>query len=172
MKRAAGFTLLEVMVVVVIIGIMITFAVLSIGNRGLDEKLNLEARRLQELIQLASDEASLQGVELGFVQTEAGYEFLQLTDGKWTEAADGPLRSRELQQPVFIALVVEGRKVAPLKPPDPDDKDAKELKPHVLLLSSGEATEFTLDVRAKDYPAHYLLTGDVLGRLKLERKDS
>ena len=169
--RSGGFTLLEIMVVVVIIGIMVTFAVLSIGNRGLDERLSLEARRLQELITLASDQAVLQGVELGFVQTDTGYEFLELKDGKWAPAAEGPLRTREMPEPLFISLTVEGRRVTPLKTGDAADPKA-ELKPQVLLLSSGEGSEFVLDVRAKQYAPHFLLQGDVLGRVKLERKES
>lgn len=155
------------MVVVVIIGIMATFAVLSIGSRSLDDRLAIEARRLQELLTLAADEAVLQGAELGFLQTEDGYKFLMLKDGKWVPAGEGPLRERTLQPPLFIAVTVEGRRVTPSKP---DAK--KELKPQVLLLSSGESTEFTLDVKAQDYAPHYLLQGDVLGRVKMERKES
>jgi len=172
-KRCAspGFTLIEIMVVVVIIGIMVTFAVLSIGSRGLDERLSLEARRLQELISLASDQAVLQGVELGFVQTETGYEFLELKDGKWIPAGDGPLRSRDMPEPLFISLTVEGRRVAPIKTGEAADPKT-ELKPQVLLLSSGEGSEFVLDVRAQQYAPHFVLQGDVLGRLKMERKDS
>lgn len=167
MRRQEGFTLLEVMVVVVIIGIMVTFASLSIGSRGLDDRLQLEARRVTELMSLAADESVLQGVELGFLQTEAGYQFLTLKDGKWIPAGDGPLRSRELADPFFMALTVEGRRVPPYK-----DDGKTEVKPQVVLLSSGESTEFTLDVRAKDFAPHYVVQGDVLGRVKMERKDA
>jgi len=167
LKNTRGFTLIEVMVVVVIIGIMVTFAVLSIGNRSLDEQLSIEARRLQELFSVAADEAVLQGVELGFVQTEDGYEFVLLKDGKWVVAAEGPLHARAMKEPFFIALTVEGRRVLPWKP---DGKT--ELKPQVMLLSSGENTEFALDVRARDYAPHFLLEGDVLGRVAMARKES
>ena len=167
MRVARGFTLLEVLVVVVIIGVMATVAVLSIGNRSLDDRLALEARRLQELFTLAADEAVLQGVELGFVQTPEGYEFLLLKDGRWIPLEDaGPLRARALAEPFYLSLQVDGRTVAPQR-----TDDAKvELKPQVVLLSSGDATEFTLELRARQYDAYYRLQGDVLGRTTLDRK--
>ena len=168
-QATAGFTLIEILVVVVIIGVLASFAVLSIGTRALDDRMETEARRLQELMTLALDEAVLQGAELGFIQTGDGYAFLALKDGKWLylEGA-GALRGRALADPFYLQLRVEGRAVAPL---ETDDEDV-ELKPQVLLLSSGEATEFSLAVRAHDYAPHYLLEGDSMGRLKLERKDT
>jgi general secretion pathway protein H len=167
--RAAGFTLLEILVVVVIIGVVVTFAVLAIGSRGLDDRLDLEARRLQELIALAADEAVLQGVELGFIQTADGYAFVALRDGKWSVPDEGgPLRARVLREPFYLQMYVEGRPVPPIAGGD----EQHELKPHVLLLSSGETTEFTLDLRARAHAPHYRLQGDALGRLKLERKES
>lgn len=167
-----GFTLFEILVVTVIIGIIATFAVLSIGSRALDDRLDTEARRLQELMTLAADEALLQGVDLGFVQTPDGYAFLALKGDRWTEAADGPLRGRLVAEPFYLKLTVEGRAVAPARIDPKDEEALKKLKPQVLLLSSGEATAFTLDVRARDFGPHYLLQGDALGRFKLERKES
>ena len=169
LNTARGFTLLEVLVVVVIIGVMATVAVLSIGNRSLDDRLALEARRMQELFTLAADEAVLQGVELGFVQTPEGYEFLLLKDGRWIPLEDaGPLRARALAEPFYLNLQVDGRTVAPQR----TDDDKIELKPQIVLLSSGDATEFTLELRARQYDPYYRLQGDVLGRTTLDRRDA
>jgi len=166
-RAARGFTLLEILVVVVIIGVIASFAVLSVGSRALDDRLDLEARRLQELISLAADEAVLQGVEIGFLQTADGYAFLLLKDGRWSATDAGPLRGRMLQEPFYLRLQVEGRPVAPAETGGADEK----LEPQVLLLSSGEATAFTLELRARDYGPWFALEGDALGRLKLERKE-
>ncbi len=167
--RAGGFTLLEILVVVVIIGVMATFALLSIGRRSVDDRLAIEARRLQELFALAADEAVLQGVELGFVQTPEGYEFLVLKDGRWQpiEGA-GPLRARALAEPFYLRLQVDGRPATPVRTGDPK----AELQPQVMLLSSGDATEFTLDLKALQYDPYYRLSGDLLGRVTLDRKDA
>ena len=41
----------------------------------------------------------------------------------------------------------------------------------MLLLSSGELTAFRLNLRARNSGVYFQLEGDVLGRLKLERKE-
>jgi general secretion pathway protein H len=172
-RLEAGFTLLELMVVAVIIGILASFAVLSIGRRAIDDRLDAEARRLQELLSLAADEAVLQGTELGFLQTAHGYQFLSLNrDGKWQPIEEaGALRERTMEEPFFLQLRVDGRAVSPARMTD--DQNAKdEVKPQILLLSSGEETPFALDIRARDYAPYYTLEGDLLGRLKLEHKDA
>ena len=168
-REHRGFTLLEVLVVVVIIGVMASFALLSIGRRSVDDRLAIEARRLQELFTLAADEAVLQGLELGFVQTPEGYEFLVLKDGRWQplEGA-GPLRARALAEPFYLRLQVDGRPVAPTRAADPK----AELQPQVMLLSSGDATEFILDLKALQYDPFYRLRGDLLGRVTLNRRDA
>jgi general secretion pathway protein H len=176
-RRPRGFTLLELVVVVAIIAILASIAVLSIGNRALEDRLDSEARRLKELIALAADEAVLQGTELGFVQTREGYSFLALNregkcEGKWQPLEEsGALRTRALLPPFYLQLRVDGRLVTPLDLAAEADKE-HELKPQVLLLSSGEATQFVLDVRARDYGPHYTLEGDLLGRMKLEHRDT
>ena len=152
-----------------IIGVVASFAILSIGSRALEDRLDTEARRLHELFALAADEAVLQGVELGFVQTDEGYGFLALKDGQWVPLDNaGALRGRLLGEPLYLQLRIEGRPVKPISTKEPD----AELKPQVLLLSSGEATEFSLEVRAREFVPHYRLEGDTLGRLKLERREA
>lgn len=179
-SRARGFTLLEILVVVVIIGVMASFAVLSIGNRSLDDRLDLEARRLEQLMILAADDAVLQGAELGFLRTSDGYAFLSLRAEKDAEGRpvrrwraldeSTPLRPRRLESPYELSLRVEGRDTGPsaLTSADPE----QEMKPQVLLLSSGETSEFELILGARGYGVRYALTGDAAGTFKLVRREA
>ena len=184
-----GFTLLELLAVIVIIGIIVTFASLSIGNRALDDRLEAESKRLEQLLRLAEDEADLKGIAIGLSFTTKGYRFL-VSDGKsnWVDyAQSGIFRSRPLLQPFYSELRMEGYLIPPAaavpadaerpgkegKGRDGDDdgtKEADKLKPQVLLLPGGQMTPFTLDLKAPNYPVSMRIEGDLLGRIKRERR--
>ncbi len=78
---ARGFTLIEVMVVMVIIAILITAASLSLKGDRAGDALHDEARRLAALLNLARDEAVMRDVDLGLVFTPQGYAFVQRNEG-------------------------------------------------------------------------------------------
>ncbi|HSW15464.1 MAG TPA: type II secretion system minor pseudopilin GspH [Solimonas sp.] len=134
-----GFTLLEILVVVLIIGILVTFASLSISSRSLEDRLEFEARRIDQTLRLALEEAELKGLLIGFRYLPDRYEFLSPgQDGDWEAFTAGPLRPRALTAPFEIELRVEGRVVPPAqesrkekerrekaKDDDEDDKDSR-----------------------------------------------
>lgn len=165
-----GFTLLEILVVVVIVGVLVTFATLSVGGRSLDDRLEFEARRLEKTFQLALEEAEIKGLLIGFRYTPDRYEFVGLNaEGKWAAYAEsGPFRARALTRPFEILLNVEGRSVPPAQ--DPKDEES-EPEPQILLLPSGEATSFVMVLRAAGLQDFYTLEADALGKLTLTRGD-
>ena len=173
-------------VVILVVGILVTFAMLSIGNRPMEDKLENEARRVQAIIQLAAEESEAKGVEIGLRFSETGYRLLTVdTSKKWDDYEDqGSLRRRQLAEPVYLGLRVDGRPIQllPEEPPESADKKQqdqdspsmtaeakKKLEPQVLLLSSGEMSPFSLDLAAPGVVFFYRLEGDTLGRLTLKR---
>ena len=67
--RSKGFTLIEILVVLVIMAIVISIAVLSINTTGRDTQLDEESRRIQGLVDILHERALLEGRDFG---TQAG----------------------------------------------------------------------------------------------------
>jgi general secretion pathway protein H len=105
--RERGFTLIEILVSIAIIGIMLSIVVLSMNIVGNDREIRQEARRLVSLIDLAKDDSILQGREFGIEFIRAGYRFVEYDPGldQWAEIpADDTLRLRELPEAMEVRL--------------------------------------------------------------------
>jgi general secretion pathway protein H len=109
-RKSTGFSLLELIIVLVIIGVLVAAVTLSISdNRG--DKLRLEAKRLAARISLARDEAILTNQEFGLQITEEGYQFLVLNDERWQVVesfGERQLIQQKLPENMLIELEVEG----------------------------------------------------------------
>ncbi len=165
--RAAGFTLLELMVVLVLVGIIFSFAMLSMGGDDVAELMEQEARRLETLLTLASDEAIIRGEELAIRFGEDGYEFMVLATGGWQTANDGLLKGYRL--PPGIELYLDVSEDLPV-PDEQEERDGTEL-PQVFILSSGEMTPFSVTFNSPYSDRQYHLTTTVLGAVDWEAED-
>lgn len=160
-----GFTLLEVLVVMLIMGIVISFAALSL--KGDDNQLDEEARRLQALITLTGQEAVLQSRELALEFTSAGYDFIAYDGTQWQPlVGDEVLRARTLPEDLALDYQTEGDKVTI------GSQDGDMIPPRIYFLSSGEVTPFRLTLRRRGTGDAYTLRGDARGKTKLSGTDN
>lgn len=138
--HASGFTLIEIMVVLVIASVITLFALISVRGGGEERLARDEAHRLERLVQLAADEALYRVIELGLEFHTGGYRFLLWDGAQWHDLPDpGALRARTWPDALTPTLVVEGRPI-PLR----DEPAVDEPTPQVVFLSSGEVSPFRL----------------------------
>ena len=145
-RATRGFTLLELLVVLVIVGILVSMLTLSVGLVGEDSALRREAERLEALVQMAGEETMLNGFEMGLRFYRRAYEFSIYRDDtdEWTPLVDDELfRHRDIPQAVELDLELEGRQVI-LEFQAVDDEN---YRPQVFIMSSGDVTPFNLRFR-------------------------
>ena len=91
--RQRGFTLLEMLVVLVIAGLLVSLASLSL-NRNPRTDLNEEAQRLALLFESAGDEAQVRARPISWLPLEGGFRFDIHTNDGWRPLRDDLLGPR------------------------------------------------------------------------------
>ena len=191
-SRAHGFTLLELLVVVVIVAILFTYTTLAIRSDSPEDIIKKEAQRMERLVQLALEESILRGEEYGIEIFLDGYRFLRFDKNQWQPlSSDKILRQRELPLDMEMEVRLEdteividpaadalsGQKLdlnieAELGADKEEKEDSKKTKPQIYLLSSGEITpEFDIRFYILGVETSYFVQGFFDGSLKTEISD-
>jgi len=105
-----GFTLIEMMVVLVIMGVIVSMMVISINSNEIKEKMEVEMTRLHVLIILAQEEAILQGQVMSLAISENTYRFdvLNVEDESWQALVDEKIfRERAVVAGTSFSLVID-----------------------------------------------------------------
>jgi general secretion pathway protein H len=172
--RSKGFTLVEILVVVVIMAVIISLAVLSMGVTGRDSGLDEETRRIEGLIGLLHERALLEGRDFGLRLEPSAYEFVVYDPYKdrWTSLnQEREYRHRDLPKGLSFQLELDSQVVV-LKAVDKTfASDQGPPPPQVAIAASGEGTPFRLTVTRDQTKASATVSGDALGKVSHESSD-
>jgi general secretion pathway protein H len=165
-----GFTLLEVLVVMLIIALLTSAAILSLGSTGKDSGLEKERDRLAALMSYVRERGAMLTIEYGMRCGPHGYRFVYFDHrtNQWQpETVDETLRVRHLPAGLKLGLVIEGHQIvlddknltipkALTTPaggklntlgadmPSTFEAQNADNSPQVLLLSNGDVNSFSL----------------------------
>jgi len=172
-----GFTLIEILVVIVIISISVGLVVVNFTTGGVDKKAEEEVIRLQQLLRTAHQQSVIRAEEYGVRFYKTGYRFMKYDElnKQWVDIPnDRLLRHRLLAEPLELDLYIEQLSVEIPESTDDDPEPAEEtgltneddntqtttrapalnsidkqiIKPQIFLLSSAELTPpFELRIR-------------------------
>lgn len=172
-RASGGFTLIEILVVVVIIGIITVGALLSMSFTGPDRALHTEGERLADLMNYAQEQGELQTRELGLYCTDHSYRFLAFDARRnlWVPIDDDDaLRARTLPDSIKLQLDVEGREVVLASLADEQKKKIApvDLQPHVMIFSNGDLTAFRVTLQREGSEETVTLQPDRQGRITVK----
>lgn len=176
LDRSRGFTLLEILVVLVIVAVMAGLLVIGLKDSP-QQRVRREASDLAALINAASDEAVMRGVEFGLVIDDSGYQFVYFDPEKkqWQPARERGLAGHQFVESYAIDFAIDGAAV--------DDNTRQRiqafaqlseeatLRPSLLILSSGELTPFRLTLRV-DQEQPVQLIGDGINPVIVDQTPS
>jgi general secretion pathway protein H len=180
----SGFTLLELMVVLLVIGIMAGLTVMSVGGNP-EREFRRDVARLQQVLIMSADEAPFVGEELGFWVSPDGksYSFYRFDEEEleWLAYEKEAFKQRPLsgQYKLEIELLGDPVDLAELhkKIFKLSDKlegfDEEPLVPWLVFFSDGQYTPFRLWLSNSQVKSHvYALEGNGLGKIKVKQVDA
>jgi general secretion pathway protein H len=171
--RSKGFTLVEILVVVVIMAVVISITVLSVGSTGRDSQLDEESRRIEGLVGLLHERALLEGRDFGLRIEPAAYEFVVYDPrrDRWLMLdQEREFRHRDLPKGITFQLQLDSQTVV-IKAIDRNLSGGDPPGPQVAIAASGEGTPFRLTLQRDATQAKASVDGDALGKISRENSN-
>ncbi len=181
-SNGKGFSLLELLLTLVIIGLITSLAGLGVSSGSRPYKVDSALRNFADVAEYALDEAQLSGTDMGlFIEQRSesqgvvySYQWMQRQEFGWRLAPfdEDAYGRRDMPRDIDVLLEVEqGAALFPSSEEVVDDDDDEPIQPQVIFYSSGETTPGIMTwVDTESGDILWELEWDLLGRLSLRRK--
>ncbi len=176
---ARGFSLLELLLVLVIVGLIVSLAGVSVSSGGRTYVVEGSARVFADTAEYAMDEAQLTGNDMGLLFRQQpgrradvySYAWLQRQAAGWAPLAQDQDVFAPRNFPAEVELRLEVEDGAAELADDIDAKSDGQLRPQVIFYSSGETTPGILTlVDPESGSILWELEWDLVGRVTLRRE--
>ncbi|KTD16106.1 type II secretion system minor pseudopilin GspH [Legionella jordanis] len=152
--RARGFSLIEILVVLIIISITIGFALLSFGDFGASRRAVVAAEQFSNYLKLVEQQAVLEMNTLGVTIRSNGYQTFRFQNNNWQTMPEKSLFHFQLF-PKHVVVRFEKNYKSNAKNPD------------IIINPSGELTAFVLNFGTEKKPVLVSLVSSRNGDLSL-----
>ena len=150
LSKISGFTLIEILVVVVIVSTLSVLGVQMIASGSVERNLQQHGRILQASIEYSCDQATLQNRPYGVKFYQGGYVFSQFVNQQLADVVGSEaLFSRELSDGSLFELSIEDEAIN--LPEEVEDI------PQILCDSTGQISAFELIISDATNKHHYVL---------------
>jgi general secretion pathway protein H len=106
--KSSGFTLLEVMMVVMIVGIMASFVQFNVAGDSPEKQLKKASERFVAIFDAAAEYGLLNNIELGLYIKGNSYQFLGYDGVRWNDVPEQPLlAAHTLPEGIAISLSLD-----------------------------------------------------------------
>ena len=152
-QNLKGYTLIELLIVIVLIGIISSMTMLAIGSGNQRDQQRQEAERLLQLLQLATQEAIIRGMPVALEYHRHGYRFMMMDNGQWhTEIKDDLFKPRTLHPQLSINLHI-GKQAVLLRDHVNVDPD-----PQIVFTPDGDISLFQIKIGLNDSDELFTVT--------------
>lgn len=161
-KTAAGYTLIEVLIVIFIISIVTTVTLMTI-SRNENRDIETFANELKQMVSLAEEQAMLEPNVLGISLAPHTVQFTSLGKDKesqkpvWLPLEDHTLSRAAIPANIQVSLEVAGSTV--------DLGGAAKSMPQIIFSTNGDVTPFVMYVGKKGQKPRYAITADADGNV-------
>lgn len=155
-----GFTLIEILVVILIAGIVLGVTTLVPRSSGPAQVVQDESRRLQLLMEQARDRALLEGQEYGLSVTDDGYYWWHWSreDEAWRKYEDEQYEPHQFSDRIRVEV----------SEPVRSDLSDNEQKPSIVMFSDGLISPFQLNLYREEDQQHGIrLSSDGLSAISM-----
>jgi general secretion pathway protein H len=145
-NQAPGFTLVEILVVLIIVSVMSGIVVTSLPSSFQNSDFDEESLRLKTVIELIREESLTRASEYGLKTDKDNYSFFVYNEMEqnWTQLNTKPYAEHKLGYGILLKTTIEDNEL--ILTDEEDEESSVPNAPRILLLSSGEMTPFEITI--------------------------